>query len=280
MEQNGIVYDLLGNDNGFLPYADNTASIFQQRTLVARWMLNASAIPGATNDRAQLVRKPVLNVMGLLPRLGNLIFDRNASRALPSSRSTMNVLSTIRGFGYDDGMEAASSEIAALVYNSADSSQPDPNATRTATLNFNLSSAAVAAMGTDAAVALFRLDNEHGNAYATWQGQGFPKFPSAKMFAELRDAAEVVVDASFPAQVNWDTPLSFEVRASLFAPMHLANLATAHWLFCSTWFCRSHSQASFLSMLAASRRKHPQVFRTFACISHRGRPLTQHRKTS
>ena len=57
-----ISYDLLSNDNGFLPYPTNDDAAFEQRTLVARWALNASDIPGAQNDTYELVRKPAASI--------------------------------------------------------------------------------------------------------------------------------------------------------------------------------------------------------------------------
>lgn len=38
-------YDVLSNDNGFLPYPDNNVSTFTQRTLVARFAMNHSHPP-------------------------------------------------------------------------------------------------------------------------------------------------------------------------------------------------------------------------------------------
>jgi hypothetical protein len=57
-----INYTLLSNDNAFLSYHPYP---FTQRTLTARFQVNNTQPP-----HVQLVRKPVLTVMGLLALLG------------------------------------------------------------------------------------------------------------------------------------------------------------------------------------------------------------------
>eukprot|EP01079_Euglenida_sp_SAG-EU17-18_P002750 gene2750-551_t len=64
VDSGAVTYDVLSNDNGFLPYPDNQASLFTQRTLVARWAMNKT-------HTVESMRKPVLNVMALLAMLGN-----------------------------------------------------------------------------------------------------------------------------------------------------------------------------------------------------------------
>lgn len=57
-----INYTLLSNDNAFLSYHPFP---FTQRTLTARFQVNNTQPP-----HVQLIRKPVLTVMGLLALLG------------------------------------------------------------------------------------------------------------------------------------------------------------------------------------------------------------------
>lgn len=57
-----INYTLLSNDNAFLSYHPHP---FTQRTLTARFQVNNTQPP-----HVQLIRKPVLAVMGLLALLG------------------------------------------------------------------------------------------------------------------------------------------------------------------------------------------------------------------
>lgn len=61
-----INYTLLSNDNAFLSYHPHP---FTQRTLTARFQVNNTRPP-----HVQLIRKPVLAVMGLLALLGNHVF--------------------------------------------------------------------------------------------------------------------------------------------------------------------------------------------------------------
>lgn len=60
---NTINYTLLSNDNAFLSYHPHP---FTQRTLTARFQVNNTQPP-----HVQLIRKPVLTVMGLLALLGD-----------------------------------------------------------------------------------------------------------------------------------------------------------------------------------------------------------------
>ncbi|XP_078067893.1 alpha-L-iduronidase isoform X3 [Mustelus asterias] len=64
--QNKINFTLLSNDNGFLNYYPN---YFTQRTLTARFQMNNTNPP-----HVQMVRKPVLTIMGLLALLVELVY--------------------------------------------------------------------------------------------------------------------------------------------------------------------------------------------------------------
>jgi hypothetical protein len=82
-------------DNGFLPYPDNNRSTFGQRTLVARFAMNHSHPP-----TVETVRKPVLNVMALLAKLGRRRFPLRGGGA-PSiatlGGTNLRVISTPTG---------------------------------------------------------------------------------------------------------------------------------------------------------------------------------------
>eukprot|EP00936_MAST-01D_sp_MAST-1D-sp1_P001442 g1442.t1 len=212
-----ISYDVLSNDNGFLPYATNDDATFEQRTLVARWALNASEIPGAQHDTYELVRKPVLNGMALLSRLGNVWHGSSCSGpgTGASDTASLGVLATSRGVFSDRNTSVeVPAEIVALVYNSADK-DADPKATANVTLRLSLDAAAAAKFSVDTRVALVRLDNSHGNALAIWQAQGKPRLPSLAQFSAIRAAAEMVVEPGFPRPLSISatsiTDLSFDV---------------------------------------------------------------------
>lgn len=74
MDPNSTInYTLLSNDNAFLSYHPHP---FTQRTLTARFQVNNTRPP-----HVQLIRKPVLAVMGLLGLLGNDLLAADSARA-------------------------------------------------------------------------------------------------------------------------------------------------------------------------------------------------------
>lgn len=66
-ESQGMNYSLLSNDNAFMNYYPH---YFTQRTLTARFQMNNTKPP-----HVQMVRKPVLTVMGLLALLGTCLYS-------------------------------------------------------------------------------------------------------------------------------------------------------------------------------------------------------------
>lgn len=66
-----INYTLLSNDNAFLSFHPHQ---FTQRTLTARFQVNNTEPP-----HVQLIRKPVLTVMGLLALLGDELVTRTGA---------------------------------------------------------------------------------------------------------------------------------------------------------------------------------------------------------
>eukprot|EP00051_Salpingoeca_urceolata_P016796 m.225227 g.225227 ORF g.225227 m.225227 type:complete len:667 (+) comp18783_c1_seq10:2107-4107(+) len=200
IQDNGIDYELLGNDNGFLPYGDNQDHLFSQRTLVARWDMNLT-------HTVEVVRKPVLNVMALLAKLGTRLY--NVTGTDPVKTATVGVIATTLSASSSEPVN----ELAVLVYNSDDSS----NANGTTNLTLNLVD--VPSSLSDAAVAVFHLDNTHGSAYSAWQAMGRPTYPSAAQFATLRKAMEIPMALSvlktLPAE-----PLHLEVALPGVALVH------------------------------------------------------------
>lgn len=83
-----------------------------------------------------------------------------------------------------------------LFYNSADSQ--DVNDTTSVQLQLlNLPSPLQAL---SSRMALFLLDNDHGNAHTTWVQLGQPKFPSPTDFAALRRSQEIPLISLQPVQ--------------------------------------------------------------------------------
>jgi hypothetical protein len=56
--------------------------------------------------------------------------------------------------------------------------------------------------GTEAAVAVWLLDDLHGNAHTAWEAQGRPLFPTAEQFAAMRNASELSLAPGFPRKVS------------------------------------------------------------------------------
>lgn len=56
--------------------------------------------------------------------------------------------------------------------------------------------------GTEAAVAVWLLDDLHGNAHTVWEAQGRPLFPTPAQFAAMRNASELSLAPGFPRKVR------------------------------------------------------------------------------
>lgn len=111
-------------DNGFLPYPDNNQSVFAQRTLVARFAMNHSKPP-----TVETVRKPVLNAMALMSKLGSLRFrlvgGGPASTARLGGIATLNpVMSTASSLRNGEQVVPVGPQEAAVVLYSSDDSAP------------------------------------------------------------------------------------------------------------------------------------------------------------
>jgi L-iduronidase len=249
--KNKIVYDLLSNDNGFLPYPDNTDHVFMQRTLVARWMYNHSDPP-----TVETVRKPVLNTMALLAHLGDVIYpvvglgDAMDSELgiLATTRTatttTTTTTTTPTASVVNDGAGVVTvggniESIIALVYNSAD------NRSGTATSTFNLTFEGAksvlarftngdavggggGALSDDAfLVGMFGIDEQTANSHTAWVGLGKPPTPNATELAYIRNAAEVTLTPGCPF------PPTFDGDGSVTLPLTLALPAVHLVMICA-----------------------------------------------
>ena len=162
---------------------DNNQSTFAQRTLVARFAMNKSHPP-----TVEVVRKPVLNVMGMLAKLGT---SRVAVGGLQDPDLAM-----LGGIATRDASSSA-----VLLYSSQDSQAAPPDARTAVSLTLaNLPPAMAAGKG--AAVALWMLDDAHGNALAAWEAQGRPLFPTAADFAQMRAASEIAMAPGYPKPLD------------------------------------------------------------------------------
>jgi L-iduronidase len=270
----GIPYDVLSNDNGFLPYPYNDNHTFQQRTLVARWAFNHTS-PAPT---VEIVRKPVMSAMALLSLLGGRIHttdlhvDAGASAARAMSAAAVaaegavapvtDVMSSPVGviatsnLGTSD--VSTGGDISVLIYNSVDSG-PIVNGAQT-TVDLTLANVPMgAALGdsVDAVVALFMVDEVHANSHTVWRAQGSPDLPSPVQLAGMRAAAEVAVVDGYPKPlvISLAKPHSQGGNASLSLNVSLPGVALVHICFAPS--SPSSSSPSKPSSLRLHRTRPP-----------------------
>jgi len=160
-------YSLLSNDNGFIGYPP---SYFRQRTLLARFQMNHSH-----PRKVEFVKKPVLNVMGLLALLGDQQIKTHLT--LANNDSDFGVMASLR----KPQMFSTSNdwELAAILYNSNDTSG------RTSVSQVNISIVNLP-LRQDLVFVVYKLDNSHGSPFQVWQQMGSPVFPTDDQFKQLR----------------------------------------------------------------------------------------------
>ncbi|KAM8983853.1 alpha-L-iduronidase isoform 3-T3 [Ara ararauna] len=180
---NTINYTLLSNDNAFLSYYPN---YFTQRTLTARFQMNNTAPP-----HVQMVRKPVLTVMGLLALLGEkqVLAEVKSSEGESTENGTIGVLASVHT---PNEMQPSDSwQATVLLYSSEDN--------RTSS---NISTVTVNATHfpklRGMVYVTYYLDNNQTNPYLKWKKLGGPDFPFPEQFQEIRDAEDPVVTGPFP----------------------------------------------------------------------------------
>ena len=123
--------------------------------------------------KVEFVKKPILNVMGLLALLGN--------QQIQASSFEVNddfgiVASTIKPHRFSSTNDW---ELAAVLYNSNDTSR------RTSLSQVNLTVLNLPSRQNVTCV-VYKLDNEHGNPFLIWKKMGSPVFPTDEQFSVLR----------------------------------------------------------------------------------------------
>ncbi|XP_029017214.1 alpha-L-iduronidase isoform X2 [Betta splendens] len=178
-----INYSLLSNDNAFLSYHPHP---FTQRTLTARFQINNTRPP-----HVQLIRKPVLTIMGLLALLGEEQVPAEVLKSAGPNGSTVGVLASSRRPeipGSSDSWQAA-----VLLYNS------DDNRTSSLTDDVTVALKGLPALGGLVYVTYY-MDNNVSSAFQLWQSMGSPDYPTADQFRQLRRAEDPRVDGP------WEVP--------------------------------------------------------------------------
>ncbi|XP_026198529.1 alpha-L-iduronidase isoform X1 [Anabas testudineus] len=175
---NTINYTLLSNDNAFLSYHPHP---FTQRTLTARFQVNNTQPP-----HVQLIRKPVLTVMGLLALLGETQVVAEVFNSPGANSSTVGVLSSSHKPVIPGGSD--SWQAAVLVYNS------DDNSTSTRTDGVTVTLQGLSAQKENLVYVTYYMDNNVTNPYQLWQNMGSPDYPTAEQFRRLRSTQDPHVD--------------------------------------------------------------------------------------
>nr|CAH65418.1 hypothetical protein RCJMB04_31l23 [Gallus gallus] len=180
---NTINYTLLSNDNAFLSYYPH---YFTQRTLTARFQMNNTKPP-----HVQMVRKPVLTVMGLLALLGEkqIFAEVNSSEGESTGNNTFGVLASVHT---PSELQPSDSWQATLLMYSSEDNRTSSNIS-TITVN-----ATHFPKLREPVYVTYYLDNNQTNPYLQWKKLGSPDFPSAKQFQQIRDAEDPVVTGPLP----------------------------------------------------------------------------------
>nr|XP_057926141.1 alpha-L-iduronidase isoform X1 [Doryrhamphus excisus] len=170
-------YTLLSNDNAFLSYHPHP---FTQRTLTARFQVNNTQPP-----HVQLIRKPILTVMGLLALLGETQVLTQVLNSLGANDSTVGVLASSHQPQFPWGPDSWQATV--LVYNS------DDNRTSTNTDDVTVSLRGLEPY-TGLVYVTYLMDNNVSNPYHQWQSMGSPSYPTVDQFRQLRNTQDPLVD--------------------------------------------------------------------------------------
>jgi len=182
IDEQACRYALGSNDNGFLGGWD-------LRTQLARFGTEEQLAA----DRFALVKKPVLNALGLLALLGE---GRLPVSGLGDPLGDLGAIASVQG----------AAQIAVLVYNSSDALDAAGQSRVSITLEDPPFERAM--------LAHYRIDDAHGNPRRQWEAMGRPAAPSAEQLAALREHQELtlletpceVVCTDRRAKVTFDLP--------------------------------------------------------------------------
>ncbi|XP_048359812.1 alpha-L-iduronidase isoform X2 [Sphaerodactylus townsendi] len=178
---NTINYTLLSNDNAFMSYHPYH---FTQRTLTARFQVNNTKPP-----HVQMVRKPVLTVMGLMALLGEEQVSVDISSLSSDHSDTIGALASLHK---PTAPQVSDSWQAAILLYSSDDNQTSSNVTA---LTINVTGYP---FHKDLVYVTYYMDNNLTNPYLQWKKLGAPAFPSPKQFQKIREAEDPVVKGPFP----------------------------------------------------------------------------------
>ncbi|XP_063051513.1 alpha-L-iduronidase [Engraulis encrasicolus] len=179
---NSINYTLLSNDNAFLSYHPYP---FTQRTLTVRFQVNNTSPP-----HVQLLRKPVLTVMGLLALLGEAQVLAQNQVLDSSDNNTVGVLASAHSPSLPGSSD--SWQCTVVIYNSND------NSTSSSVDHVQVQIKNIPPTQPELMYVTYYLDNNVTNPYALWLQMGSPDFPTVEQFRQLRKLEDPVREGPLP----------------------------------------------------------------------------------
>ncbi|KAM6470487.1 alpha-L-iduronidase isoform 1-T1 [Liasis olivaceus] len=201
---NTINYTLLSNDNAFLSYHPY---YFTQRTLTARFQMNNTKPP-----HVQMVRKPVLTVMGLLALLGEEQISANISSHKSEDCNALGILASLHkpsGLQLSDSWQAS-----ILIYSSND----NKTSSNISTVILNVASYP---KHRELVYVTYYMDNNLTNPYLKWKKMGMPDFPSQMQLEQIRDAEDPLVKGPFPLPAKGHLMLKQELPIPAVFLLHI-----------------------------------------------------------
>ncbi|XP_062827618.1 alpha-L-iduronidase isoform X2 [Anolis carolinensis] len=177
---NTVNYTLLSNDNAFLSYHPH---YFTQRTLTARFQMNNTNPP-----HVQMVRKPVLTVMGLLALLGEEQISANIYSHDSEEHNTLGVIASLHK--PIELQQSDSWQASVLIYSSND----NQTSSNISAVTINVTNIP---KQKELVYVTYYMDNNLTNPYLQWKKLGAPDFPSLKQMEQIREAEDPVVKGPF-----------------------------------------------------------------------------------
>uniref|UniRef100_A0ABM5FRN1 Alpha-L-iduronidase isoform X1 n=1 Tax=Pogona vitticeps TaxID=103695 RepID=A0ABM5FRN1_9SAUR len=207
---NTINYTLLSNDNAFLSYHPH---YFTQRTLTARFQMNNTNPP-----HVQMVRKPVLTVMGLLALLGEEQVSAEIYSPESEDYSTLGVLASLHKPALLQLEESWQASI--LVYSSND----NQTSSNISAVTINVTNYP---RHNELVYVTYYMDNCLTNPYLQWKKMGAPDFPSLKQLEQIRDMEDPVVKGPFRVPAKGNLTLKQELPVPALFLIHICAKAVS-----------------------------------------------------
>ncbi|XP_060619697.2 alpha-L-iduronidase isoform X1 [Anolis sagrei] len=201
---NTINYTLLSNDNAFLSYHPH---YFTQRTLTARFQMNNTNPP-----HVQMVRKPVLTVMGLLALLGEEQVSANIYSHDAEEQNTLGVIASLHK--PIELQQSDSWQASVLIYSSND----NQTSSNVSAVTINVTSIP---KQKELVYVTYYMDNNLTNPYLQWKKLGAPDFPSLKQMEQIREAEDPVVKGPFLLPASGHLMLKQELPVPAVLLLHI-----------------------------------------------------------